>query len=174
MRVTYKKGDLPDMLIFLITLTIMAFGLFIFAFIIPTIANGLNDSGLNSTDESSNAISEMSDLGTNVMQNGFFLVFVGLIMSVMITSFLVRTHPIFIFLYIFFLGITVLLGTYLGNAYETLTNTPIFAETLASQTLINVVMNNITNILLGVGALSIVIIFAKFSSGVRLSRGGDL
>ena len=63
--------------------------------------------------------------------------------------------------------ITIFLATYLGNAYETLTSTAIFADTLASQSLINVVMNNIVKISLGVGALSMVILFAKFSS----SRG---
>ena len=174
MKIKYKKGDLPDMLIFLVTLTILAIGLFIFAFIIPTIADGLAGAGLNSSTEGAEAIHEMGLIGTELMQRGFFFLFVGLIMGIMITSFLVRTHPIFIFMYIFFLGITILLGTYMGNFYETLTSSPVFADTLASQTLINVVMNNITKIPLGVGALRMVIIFAKFSSGASLTRGGEL
>lgn len=159
-----KKGDLPDMLVFLITITILATGLFVFAFVVPQIANGLGEAGLNNSAEGRGAISEMSNFGSTVIQRGFFLLFVGLIMSVMITSFLARTHPIFLFLYIIFLGITIFLATYLGNFYETLTATPIFADTLASQSLINVVMTNIVKISLGVGALSMVILFSKFSS----------
>ncbi len=162
-----KKGDLPDMLVFLISIFILAVGLFIFAFIIPTISNGLAEAGLNDSSEGAAGIAEMSSIGTVTIQRGFFFLFVGLIMSVMITSFLARTHPIFLFLYIIFLGITIFLATYLGNFYETLTSTPLFAETLASQTLINVVMENIVRISLGVGALSMVILFSKFSS----SRG---
>lgn len=163
--IQFKKGDLPDMLIFLVSITILAIGIFVFAFVIPTISNGLAEAGLNNSVEGTGAIAQMNNLGTNVLQKGFFLLFVGLIMSTMITSFLARTHPIFLFLYIIFLGITILLATYLGNFYETLTNTQIFADTLASQTLINLVMSNIVKITLGVGALSMVILFSKFTTG---------
>jgi hypothetical protein len=165
----FKKGDLPDMMIFLITITILAVGLFVLAFVVPEITEGLNIAGLNNSAEGANAIEELTKVGTQTIQNGFFLLFVGLIASVMISSFLVRTHPIFLFLYILFLGVTVFLGTYLGNMYETISETTIFAGTLASQNLINLVMENIVVIVIAVGALSMVIIFAKFSS----FRGGS-
>ena len=160
-----KKGDLPDMLIFLVSVTVLAIGIFVFAYIIPTISTGLAEAGLNDSAEGIAAINQMSSLGTNVLQKGFFLLFVGLIMATMISSFLARTHPIFLFLYIIFLGITIFLSTYLGNFYETFSSTGIFADTLASQTLINLVMNNIVKITLGVGALSMVILFSKFATG---------
>lgn len=166
MRPIYsKKGDLPDMPIFLITVFILAIGLFIFAFIIPEISTGLRDAGLNSSSEGAGAINEMSRIGTETIQRGFFLIFVGLIIATMISSFLGRTNPIFLFLYIIFLAITILLATYLGNAYELLSSTEMFSNTLTQQNLINYVMNNIVQITLGVGALSMVILFSKFTSG---------
>ncbi len=160
-----KKGDLPDMLIFLTTVFVLAVGLFVLAFVIPTISDGLAVAGLNDSTEGASAIQEMSRIGTSTIQNGFFLLFVGLIMATMISSFLARTHPAFLFLYVIFLAITIFLATYFGNFYETFSSTEIFADTLASQTLINFVMNNIVKISLGVGALSMVILFSKFTSG---------
>ena len=160
-----KKGDLPDMLIFLVSITILAIGLFVFAFIIPEISTGLGNAGLNDSAEGVVVVNQLTSIGTKLIQNGFFLLFVGLIMGTMISSFLARTHPIFLFLYIIFLGITIFLATYLGNFYETFSSTGIFAETLASQTLINLVMNNLVKITLGVGALSMVILFSKFATG---------
>ncbi len=151
-------------MVFLITVFVFAIVLFIFAFIIPTIADGLKTAGMNESSEGAQAIDEMGEIGSITMQRGFFLLMVGLIISTMITSFLVRTHPIFIFLYILFLGITILLSVYLGDAYDKLVATPIFADTLASQTFINLVMSNINIITLAVGAMSIIIVFAKFSS----------
>lgn len=162
----FKKGDLPDMLIFLITITILAIGFFVIAFVIPQISDGLNSVGLNSSTEGATAINELERIGTKTINNGFFLLFVGLIASTMISSFLVRTHPIFLFLYIIFLGVTIFLGTYLGNLYETISTIDIFESTLASQTLINLVMQNIIKILVAVGALSMIIVFAKFSSNI--------
>ncbi|MHA1482676.1 MAG: hypothetical protein ACTSQA_04465 [Candidatus Heimdallarchaeaceae archaeon] len=160
-----KKGDITDIPILLIVIFILALGFFIYAFIIPQIADGLMTAGVNNSEEGNTAILELELIGTELIQKGFFFLFAGLVIGTMISAFFVRTHPIFLFLYIIFLGITVVLGTYLGNAYEQMTEIEIFAETLASQTLINFVMNNIITIMIAVGALSMVIVFAKFSTG---------
>lgn len=164
MQIKTKKGDVTDMLIFLVAIIVLAIGLFIFAYIIPQISDGLRGAGMNSSTEGEGAISSLNNFGTVTIQRGFFLLMVGLIISTMITSFLTRTHPIFIFIYILFLAVTIFVGTYLGNMYETFANNPVFADTLASQTIINAVMTNLIKIIIGVGALSIIIVFSKFSS----------
>jgi hypothetical protein len=158
-----KKAELTDMFIFVITLFILAIGLFIFIYFIPTVSNGLRSAGLNNSVEGANAIDSFDGL-TGVINNGFLMLFIGLIMSVLITSFLVRTHPIFLFLYIFFLIITMLLSVYLGNAYNDFENNPLFATALANAGFLHWVMNYIVEISLAVGALSMIIIFAKFST----------
>lgn len=160
-----KKADVTDMLVFLIVVFILLVGFFIIAFIVPQITNGLNEAGLNSSTEGANAINNLESFGTVTIQRGTFLLFVGLIISTMVTSFFARTHPIFLFLYIMVLGITVFLGIYLGRAYQQISENPIFASTLTSQGLINIVMNNIITIVIAVGALSMIIVFAKFSTG---------
>ena len=172
-----KKGDLPDMMIFIITVFILAIGLLIFAYVIPIISDGLNTAGLNESSQGKTSIDNLSDMGLVTIQRGFFFLFVGLIIGIMISSFLIRTHPIFMFLYILFLGITIFIGTYLGNAFEQISANPVLADTLASQGLISIVMQNIVLITLVVGALSMIIIFAKFSSfggGGGGSRGNPL
>lgn len=168
-----KKGDLPDMLIFIATVFIFAVGLLIMALVIPLVADGLSTAALNESSGGFDAIEKLKELGTDGMQKGFFLLFVGLIMSTMITSFLTREHPIFLFMYIFFLGITIFLGGYLGNAFEQFASSPVIVDTLGSQGLISVVMQNIVMITLVTGALSMIIVFAKFSSSSgRTGQGG--
>lgn len=166
-----KRGDVTDILIFTILIFTFAVILFIFSFIIPEITDGLRSGGLNNTPEGTSAINQLEDFGSVGIQRGFFLFFVGLIISNLISSFLVRTHPVFLFLYIFILMITVLVGTYLGNAYDQMRNIPILADQLASQNLINIVMENYILIIIGVSALSMVIVFAKFSSFGRSVQG---
>lgn len=166
-----KRADVTDILIFSIIIFTFAIILFTFAFIIPEITDGLRSGGLNNTAEGSNAIDELESFGSQGIQRGFFLIFVGLLISNLTSAFLVRTHPIFLFLYIFVLILTVLIGTYLGNAYDQLRNIPIFADQLVSQTLINAVMENYILIILGTAALSMVIVFAKFSSAGRSVQG---
>lgn len=166
-----KKGDVTDILIFLILVFTFAVSFFVLTFVISEISEGMLVAGLNNTVEGAGAIDELSEYGVKGIQNGFFLLFVGFIISTLITSFMVRTHPVFMFLYIFVLGLTIFISPYLGNAYDDLVNNPIFAEQLVSQQLINVVMQNIITISLAVGALSMIIVFSKFSSFGRSTDG---
>jgi len=158
-----KKGDILDIMVLLITLTVFAIVFFVFAYVVPQLTDGLSTAGLNNSAEGIDAIETLETFGVSGLQNGFFLIFSGLVMGIMVSSFFIRTHPIFIFLYIILLGLSIVLSVYMGNIYETLTENPIFAETLASQTIINIVMNNIVLVILGIGALSLIVIFAKYS-----------
>ena len=158
-----KKGELTDMLIFVITLFILATGFFIIMFVIPSITDGLRTAGLNNSIEGTNAIQSLDNFN-DIINNGFMLLSVGLVISMMITSFLVRTHPIFLFLYIFFLIVGLLLAVYLGNAYNAIENNPIFSTALSQATFLHWWMNYIFEITLAVGALSMIIVFAKFST----------
>jgi hypothetical protein len=170
-----KKGDLPDLLIFVILIFILGAGLFVLSFVIPAITDGLLTGGLNTTAEGQAAIDTLTTYGTEGLQNGFLLLFAGLILATLISSFFVKTHPAFIFLYIIFLGLTVFVGTYLQNAYQVLIENAAFSGIVDGQGGITTVFENLTNIIIGVGVLSIVIIFGKFSSfGNRAGQGGSL
>ena len=159
-----KKGEVTDILIFLITLFIFGIGLFIMIFIVPSITNGLRISGLNNTSVANDAINSMENSTVGNLNNGFMILFVGFLLSIMITSFLVRSHPIFLFLYIFFLGITILLSFYLGNIYYNMQQMPIFADVLAKAKFITLIMNHIAEITTAIGILSLIIVFSKFST----------
>ena len=97
-----KRGDVTDIFTFLSLIFILGVGLFIFAFIIPQITNGLENAGMNQSSEGADAIRQLEDFGTVQIQRGFFLLFVGLSISTFLSAFLVRVHPIFMFLYIIF------------------------------------------------------------------------
>lgn len=158
-----NKGELTDVMVWMITMFILAIGFFVIIFIVPSITGGLNTAGLNSTVDTRNAINSLDNF-TNVINNGFLILFVGLIISVFISSFMVRTHPIFLFLYIVFLVITLLIGIYLGNAYYQLEQIPIFAAALQKASFLHIVMNNIVEITLAVFIVSLIIVFSKFST----------
>lgn len=151
------------MMIFLITIFILAIGLFVLIYIIPSITGGLRTAGLNNSVEGSAAIDSTESL-TDVINNGFLFLFAGLIISIFITSFFARTHPIFLFLYIIFLAITILLSLYLGNAYASFESNPLFATALTHASYLHIVMTHIMEITLATGAISLIILFSKFST----------
>ena len=164
-----KKGDLTDSLALIVTVFILAIGLFIMAWIIPKITTGLNSANLNNTPEGTAAINQLSDFGTNGIQNGFLWLFIGLCIAQLISAFYADTHPIWLFLFIIFLGLSIIIGAYLGNTYEQLINNSAF--TGFSQGYITMIMSNVVRLNLIVGALSLVIIFSKwafFNGGSRI------
>jgi hypothetical protein len=157
-----KKGDVVDSISFVIVVFILAIGFFIIAFIIPSITNGLSSAGLNNTSEGANAISKLNDFGTQGIQRGFFFVFIGMCIGVLISAYFIDTHPIFLFLYIILLAIAVILAVYLANAYETFSQIDAFSAFYATQGLFTLVVSHIVLITIIVGVLSFIIIFAKF------------
>ena len=159
-----SKGELSDVIVFVITVFILAVGLFILAYISPQIFNGLENSAIGENAEAQSAIQNtQSTLGLTI-NSGFLILFSGLVLSMFITSFMVRTHPIFMFLYIFFTIVSIIIALYIGNAYYDLQTNPLFADNLENSTFINVIMNYIVEITLAVAAISMVIMFSKFST----------
>jgi len=57
------------------------------------------------------------------------LLIVGMIISILITSFLIRARPVFFVGYIFIVIIAVIVSAPMSNAYETVYNNPALAST---------------------------------------------
>lgn len=166
-----KKGDLTDGLYIIIFLFILAIGLIVGLIVNDKLKTAIETTALNDTVAAGNIIEAFDNVNTNTVQRGFVLVFGLLMVAVILSSFLIRVHPVFIFLYIIFLIIDLFVAVYIGNAYNTFrTNTEI-AKIAANQTMINFILEHIVEISLAVGVLSIMIVFAKIFSQ-RGSRGG--
>jgi hypothetical protein len=158
-----KKGDLSDLLIFVVTAFVLGIMMFVLIYAIPQITSGLRLAGLNNTIQGSNAIDSL-DSFTGIINYGTFFIMVGLLMSILFTSFMVRSHPIFLILYILFAPISIILAVYLGNAYNTMVINSAFASVFASASMINLFFEHLVKITLVANFLSMIIVFAKFTS----------
>jgi hypothetical protein len=138
--------------------------MFVLMFVVPQISSGLRLAGLNNTLAMNNAIDSIDNF-VSIINYGTFFVMVGLLMSILITSFLVRTHPIFLIMYILFIPISITLAVYLGNAYNTLATNAAFTAVYANANMINLFFEHLVKITLVANFISIIIVLAKFSSG---------
>lgn len=154
-----KRGDIFDMLSFVIVFFILATGFFIISFIVPYITNGLRTAGLNNSAQGRNALNTLDNYGTTGIQKGVFWVFIGLCIATLISAFFADTHPVWLFLYIFILIITIIIAGYLANSYEYMINLNVFNGW--SQSYIAVIMQHIILITLVVAVLSFIIMFTK-------------
>jgi len=164
-----NKGDVTDILSLVIIAFIIVIGFFIISFIIPYITNGLRTGGLNNSIEGANSINTLEDYGISGIQKGVTLLFFGLCIATLISAFYADTHPIWIFLYLFFLVISIILAGYLANAYQTMISLNIFNN--FQQTYSTTIMQHSVIVYVIVAMLSFILIFTKwaFFQGVSLS-----
>lgn len=88
-------------------------------------------------------------------------VFIGLILSMIVSSWLVGGHPVFIFFYILFIIFGVITGAFLANAWEDFSQNAIFEGTVNKFPMTNHILLNLPVYLSITGFIGLIVLFAK-------------
>lgn len=156
-----KKGSLPDTLFFVIKLLVMAVAFILLGFFWTQFGSELDSSPVNNTATGGKAVDFIQDVGENRMPTYFTMLFVFDIIGIIVTSFLISLSPIFFVLYIIFAAFAVLLGVFSEVFYERLSESAILSSYVASQGMINFIMQHTMTIALIVCGISALIIMSK-------------
>lgn len=156
-----KKGDVGNFLIVLIIIFFLAVSFIISSLAVNKMNEAITKTEINSTDASAVITSSMTEMTEDSVPNAFIIIFALLIIGLIVSSFLIRVHPIWIFIYIIVLAMTIFLGVYLGNIYQDITEVEALSSVASHHTSANWIMEHITLVVLGFGALSMVIVFSK-------------
>jgi hypothetical protein len=161
-----KKGDPTDIVLFLVIIFFLTVSIVITLFVNNIISEDvISGTVLNS----SSAYESINESFTNInefgVQRTFIFIFALFIIGILISSFLIRVHPVFLFLYIIMLAVTIFVSIFLANSYATIVDNPLLAEIAENYEMMTWVMQHIVKILIGVGALSMIIIFGKIGGG---------
>jgi uncharacterized membrane protein YjgN (DUF898 family) len=155
-----KKGSIVDIGFLLVALFGLAFFILIVAFVFPQITAKLKLSDLGNNNDSLQAL-ETTDGIMNKLDMVFLTIFSGLIMAVLITSFFLDSHPIFIPIYVIALGLLVLFAVIAENIYESFSISDQLSSTTVRYPFVNSIMLNLVYVAIGTGILSMILIFAK-------------
>jgi hypothetical protein len=160
-----RKG-MYDLLIFIVVITSIALFVLILSYVLPQITSALRNSPLNTSQMAVDTLNR-SDQITNSLNYIFLVLFIGLTLGMIISSAMISTSKIFIPIFIIFFIIDIIVGVIMNNVYEAFKAEPTFAASAASFTFGNYIMDNYVLILIAVGILSFIIIFAKTGSGAE-------
>ncbi len=155
-----KRGSIQDVFFFVIFVVGFALFLILVSYVMNEVSGELLESKLNESEAARNALGYTETL-TAQFDSVWLFVFVGLLMGVLISSFMIKSHPIFIPIYIIFLGVAVLVGVIMNNIYLDFTANATLAATAATHVFANAIINNYVLVIIGVGVLSMIIIFAR-------------
>ena len=176
MRKIGRKGDASDPLIFLVVIFFLAVAFIATIFVNTQMAEIVSTSKLNESAAFSSIDSAFDNINKNAVDRGFALIFTLMIIFVFASGFLVRIHPIFLFIYIFFLAISIFTAVFIGNTYVKLQENPTLATITQEATMTSWIMNHIVIITLAIGIISMILVFSKiFSAPTGIgSDGGDI
>lgn len=168
-----KRGDATDIVFFGIIIAFLAISFVVVIYVNTQLSDVVRTTVLNQSQAAEDILQGFDNINQTVTQRGYVLVFSILIVGLMVSAFLVRVHPIFIFLYFFTLVLAIIDAVYLSNLYQAIIENAEFASIASNYPMITFIMQHSVKILIAVAALSMIITFSKLgvSSG---SSGGDL
>lgn len=156
-----KRGDVSDGIMFVILVFYLAVSFLIVGFTNSKLKQIIQTTVLNSTSTSERVINQFSLIENPGMNKAFVLLFAFLIIQMMVTAYLVRVHPIWMFIYLVTTGIAIFLAAMTANAYSAMIQNVQLAVISAQQPQILWVMKHIVKIVIGAVGLSLIILFAK-------------
>ena len=174
LRKISKKGDVTDVLFFLIIIFFIAISFVVVIFTNSKVHEIISTTALNESDAYASIDASFTNINEFVVQRGFTLFFALLIIGIIASSFLIRVNPVFIFIYIITLIASILTSVYLANAYAMVVANGQLAALSSNFATITWMMKHITKILLAVGAMSMIIIFGKIGGGDTTGSNSDL
>ena len=103
--------------------------------------------------------------GTNKMFNLFdalmSILFVGVILSLMISSYYIESNLIFGIIYLFFIVVGTIISPFLSNVWETLTSNSVFGTQILSFPITNFIVTHLPLFMVAIGFIGFVLIFGK-------------
>lgn len=160
--------------VFLVGILLFSFGLMFI--VMNYIGNTINNSLLaNPTiNQTANTVTVIQNVNAsiNFFDYIFLAVFMGLTLGVVITSWFVRAHPIFTFIYFFMLVVDVMVSSIFSQIWVEFVSKSQFLTTLTHFPITDYLLVNLPYFTAVVGLLGLLLLFAK-PQGMNVFSGGD-
>lgn len=145
-----KSGQADFISLFFVL--VVLFGVAIFAVILynaydENIKDNLNDALTSSTPVDANAnvtkVLEQTSGGISMLNPLFPLLLVGLFAFGLIMALMGKSHPVFFFIGLIILAVSIILAVVFSNTYESITDKPQFANASEEMGVMSIVMDNL-------------------------------
>lgn len=156
-----NKGSARDVVF--IAVIIFSLGIGYLAFNLTmhnTITNMLTNPVINSSSPTVDVLNSTDNL-VNKLDYVVFGVFVGLILSLLISGWFIAGNPIFMFIYFFVVVLATVLSTVLANVWESVSQSTTFATATLNFPFTNHILTYLPFYISAIGIIGIIVMFAK-------------
>lgn len=176
LRPIHKKGSGLDLFIWIVMafVLVVVFGALIYGFnLMTTTLTGITDTINPNTNETiGNLASKTIGKGNEAISQLRFValaIFFGLFLSIILTSFITRSHPAFFIFYVLILVILVIVSMILSNAYEVVRADDVLGSTYQSFTAMDYFLLYLPYFVAVVGFLAGILLY-----GININSGVDI
>jgi len=161
LKLSRKKGEITDIVIFIITIFFLAVSFVAVGMVMQKLKFVVESTPLNSTEVGQTVIHSYDVITFESIPNAYVFLFAFLIIAQLITSFLVKYHPIFIVFFICIAGFSIFVSFVLANAYSAFVNADVLNDVAYRYSSMNYIWQHIGIIMSAVSALSLIILMAR-------------
>jgi F0F1-type ATP synthase assembly protein I len=155
-----KKGQIGDMFFVIFMITSIAITFIVAGYVYKQIDTGFSESGLE-TNESSIAYDQFES-SFKIFDSAFIFIILGLTIGIVISSFQIQTHPIFLVLNIIGILVLIFLGAVSSNLYtDVISQEGMNVSALAYYPITTNVMAILPWIAVAIAILVTIIMYAK-------------
>ena len=156
-----KKGTAQDVLFIAVIVFALAIGFFTLYFMANQAYDKMiNNSVINSSQPTIDVLNAGKAM-TNKLDYVFFAIFIGFILSLMVSSYFIGGNPLFMFIYFIIVVIGVILSIVLSYVWDLVSGSSIFGSSVLSFPLTNNIMQYLPYYIAVIGIVGMILMFAK-------------
>jgi len=160
-----KRADFTGLLYLIVSIAAFAFFLLIAGYISNEMGTEIKDKLGSDRAEVNESIEATINTANRTFSALWYVVFGGLLLGLFVTSWHMRTEPIYVPVFIILLVVTIIIGIAMSNAYEELYEVTTFETMANTQGAIFFIMSKLPYVGLIVGLIALIITFAKPKGG---------
>lgn len=159
-----KRGNILDILFVIIVVFCIGLGLFFVKYVFSSINTDIQaDADIPASSKA--IISSGNASFSGWADYGFAFIFFGLIISILITSYLIDTHPVFFVISVLAFVFVIFIGANITNTFEEVINEDEFLALQSEFPITLFIMNHLVEFLIIGFALVLIVLYARNPNG---------
>ena len=155
-----KRGVISDAILFVVMLFVVAVGLLVVYVAYDDIDGALSNNDQIAT-EHKDRFSEGADQFPTTWDFVFLTAFIGVVVGILIISYLLATQPVFFFVFMFIVVILGGLAGYIANAFDDIILDPVLSASALNFPIMSFIMSNYLLFVVVTVMLMLIVFYAK-------------
>lgn len=162
-----KKGSARDVVLLVAVLFMFAVGFLLSSRITTSIVDGLQENDFVQSSPTANATLSVANDLTGHADWLMLVVYIGFLIGIILTAFMLDSHPVFFIIYLIILVIAIFLSAMFGYMWYETSSASAFTETISDFTITDFLMGKLPLFTAAAGFIGLIVMYAKSRYGAE-------